>query len=793
MNKGKNSLVIKTESGDKALSENAWPEAVLVAVDTDPYNLVRKSVVIAAERSGGGKSLSQKIVPRSLDYFGWCSWDAFYSSVSAPNIFQGIESLQRGHTPPRFVIIDDGWQQTDLDSYPDVSTGFVVDDLNSEIQYFSNRHRHNEAFITAESRALGPAMRNITEGSSSGAALQELIEATGQKGDLQYHNLAVEHEKKKAVFEKVPSTWIAFLHRKLSNVLDSAAGYLMGLLQVVFVSLYEIFVDPAANGSWAFKLFSKLSHGPLRGPLLDFIADQTNFSRRLTNIQANAKFKLSHGSEFSDSPDLKSVIQHLKTALHVDFVICWHGISAYWSGISLESADMMRYAPHNVHPDPQNSLLDVEPSMKWNPTVLMGMGALYDPFHLFNDMHKYLCKCGVSGVKVDCQAGIGLVGSVAGGGASVALRYHDALEASTSKHFEENLVINCMCHTIENIYHWKKTAVARASDDFYPSDRASHLAHIVACAYNGLFLSPLVVPDFDMFQSNHEASEAHAVARAVSGGPVYVSDAPGKHDFSVLKRLVLVNGTVLRTKQPCRPTVDCLFNNVTSDGRSALKLWSLNYSSALLGVFNLQGSSWDRDKRKFHTHASSPCKVQASIRPSDIPMFNSMRDTQEFLITCTSGDRCMWNVVSPGDATEISLTTGQAAAVAIVPIHKFKVQFCPVGLEGMINGAGSTLLMHIFDKEWIMIDFMSLKTGINTTGSAQESINWDEVCEIRLDIRGCGVFLVYCDALPVKCTIDGIEAEWHWSEYLGKLAIRIPEPDGDPKKSSLQHEIFLAF
>lgn len=250
MNKGKNSLVIKTESGDKALSENAWPEAVLVAVDTDPYDLVRKSVAIAAERSGGGKSLSQKIVPRSLDYFGWCSWDAFYSSVSAPNIFQGIESLQRGHTPPRFVIIDDGWQQTDLDSYPDVPTGFVVDDLNSEIQHFSNRHRHNEAFITAESRALGPAMRNITEGSSSGAALQELIEATGQKGGLQYHNLALEHEKKKVAFEKVPSTWIAFLHRKLSNVLDSAAGYLMGLLQVVFVSLYEIFVDPAANGSW---------------------------------------------------------------------------------------------------------------------------------------------------------------------------------------------------------------------------------------------------------------------------------------------------------------------------------------------------------------------------------------------------------------------------------------------------------------------------------------------------------------------------------------------------------------
>lgn len=250
MNKCKNSLVVKTECGDKALREHTWPEAILVAVDTDPYDLVGRSVAAAAELSGGGKSLCQKVIPRSLDYFGWCSWDAFYSSVSATNIFHGIESLQRGDTPPRFVIIDDGWQQTDLDSYPDVPTVSMGDDLNSEPQSFSKQHRHNEAFIAAESRALGPVMRNITEGSSSGAALQELIEATGQKGGLQYHSLALEHEKKKTVSGEVPSTCIACVHRQLRTFLDSAAGYLMGLLQIVFVSLYEMFVDPAANGSW---------------------------------------------------------------------------------------------------------------------------------------------------------------------------------------------------------------------------------------------------------------------------------------------------------------------------------------------------------------------------------------------------------------------------------------------------------------------------------------------------------------------------------------------------------------
>lgn len=51
-----------------------------------------------------------------------------------------------------------------------------------------------------------------------------------------------------------------------------------------------------------------------------------------------------------------------------------------------------------------------------------------------------------------------------------------------------------MCHSTENIYRWRDTAVARASDDFYPTDKASHIPHLAACAFNGLFLSPLALP-----------------------------------------------------------------------------------------------------------------------------------------------------------------------------------------------------------------------------------------------------------------------------------------------------------
>lgn len=50
------------------------------------------------------------------------------------------------------------------------------------------------------------------------------------------------------------------------------------------------------------------------------------------------------------------------------------------------------------------------------------------------------------------------------------------------------------------------------------------------------------------------------------------SDKPGKHDFKILKRLVLADGSVLRAKYPGRPSRDCLFNDPVMDGKRYLHL-----------------------------------------------------------------------------------------------------------------------------------------------------------------------------------------------------------------------------
>lgn len=49
--------------------------------------------------AGGAKPLREKQVPGLLDVFGWCTWDAFYSRVSARGKYpQGMMSLAE---PPR--------------------------------------------------------------------------------------------------------------------------------------------------------------------------------------------------------------------------------------------------------------------------------------------------------------------------------------------------------------------------------------------------------------------------------------------------------------------------------------------------------------------------------------------------------------------------------------------------------------------------------------------------------------------------------------------------------------------
>ena len=185
--------------------------------------------------------------------------------------------------------------------------------------------------------------------------------------------------------------------------------------------------------------------------------------------------------------------------------------------------------------------------------------------------------------------------------------------------FKGNRLINCMCHSTENLFNYRTSNLLRAADDFYPSDDASQPVHLAHVAYNSLFLGEIGTPDWDMFTSTHKDAGMHAAARAVSGGPLYVSDRPGKHDPQLLQKLVLPDGTQLRCKGPGRPTRDALFTDPNTDGASALKIWNRNAHTGVVAAFNVQGSSWDRAVRAFAVDEKlSTVDVTTTVSASDV-------------------------------------------------------------------------------------------------------------------------------------------------------------------------------
>jgi raffinose synthase len=228
----------------------------------------------------------------------------------------------------------------------------------------------------------------------------------------------------------------------------------------------------------------------------------------------------------------------------------WHTLEGYWEGLQPDSKFADVYgAKSSGNGTP-------------HPTLATPCTAI-PPTHIaqfYHDYHRALADAGVDLVKVDNQGSLPrhLTG-VAPPVASMRV-YQEALQGSVAVHFDGNL-LNCMGMDSLIFYAMPLSSVARNSEDYSPRAADSHGRHLVANAYNNLWTSALVVPDWDMFWSGGPTGAFHAAARALSGGPVYVSDEPGRFDRDVLKQLVVAGGRVLRPDRPALPAPDLLFRD----------------------------------------------------------------------------------------------------------------------------------------------------------------------------------------------------------------------------------------
>jgi len=315
---------------------------------------------------------------------------------------------------------------------------------------------------------------------------------------------------------------------------------------------------------------------PVRWVMIDDGWSEISPDKRLRSYDA-VKSKFPGG--------LAPVVREMKERFGVKWVGVWHTIAGYWGGIDPEGELFERNRAH---------LFETNGGV-WVPAPDAAAA-----FGFWNDWHGYLKKQGIDFVKVDSQSAVlNFFRDLRAIGAA-AKAAHTALEASVGLHFG-GTIINCMGMAAENVWHRPMSAVSRNSDDFVPEEATGFREHALQNAYNSYFHGPFYWGDWDMYWSTNHDDVQNMTLRAVSGGPVYVSDKLGITNPDHIWPLVYRDGRIIRCDRPGAPTEDCLTVDPVSAG-VPLKLWNTAGGAGVVAAFGL-----------------SETAAFGSVGPSDVP------------------------------------------------------------------------------------------------------------------------------------------------------------------------------
>ncbi len=268
---------------------------------------------------------------------------------------------------------------------------------------------------------------------------------------------------------------------------------------------------------------------------------------------------------------LKECIRRIKEDYGIEQVGVWHTIHAYWQGI---------------HPDSELTKTHAD-SLVLSPTWgrYVPINDVEKQFKFWDDWHSYLRDCGVDFVKVDNQGGCGyLFIDVCPIMEGVWIN-HEAIERSINKNFGGK-VINCMGMDLENVQTRPYTAMNRNSDDFYPDREGGFAIHLRQNIYNAIWHSQIMHCDYDMWWSGKSDPVQSGLLRAISGGPIYISDAIGDTNRDNILPVVGENGDICRLDHYAMPTYDCIYTDCQKYGK-LVKAFNCKGDAVALALFNI--------------------------------------------------------------------------------------------------------------------------------------------------------------------------------------------------------------
>lgn len=265
---------------------------------------------------------------------------------------------------------------------------------------------------------------------------------------------------------------------------------------------------------------------------------------------------------------LKDCIQQVKEyGLSVGV---WHPVTGYWEGIDPNGPAAEEFGDALVETGAKRLVPHWEKERA---------------YRYFDIFHRYLKECGTDFVKIDNQGymrahykGLVPIGKA-------ARNIHIAMEQSVNEKFE-GILINCMGMGAENMWNRPTSTLSRCSDDFHPESPSWFKKHIMACSYNSLVQGQFLWCDWDMWWTDDSQGVKNSILRAISGGPIYVSDEIGRTKPELLKPLAFSDGRILRCDRPGMPTADCICANPLTS-KKIFKIWNRVGEHGVLAVFNL--------------------------------------------------------------------------------------------------------------------------------------------------------------------------------------------------------------
>jgi hypothetical protein len=253
----------------------------------------------------------------------------------------------------------------------------------------------------------------------------------------------------------------------------------------------------------------------------------------------------------------------------------WLNFNGYWNGIAVKN----KLGDLNEH-------LARVPETKRAPAALQPKPGMEHAFAFYDAMIATERRAGFDFVKVDNQAHNLVFYRGTPQPVEAAAANAKALEFAAAFHMDG--LINCMAHGPVNIFNTRVSAVTRCSEDYKLGDLPRAKRHIHNSYGNMTWLGQTVWGDHDMFHSDDPvAGRMMAVSKAVSGGPVYLSDNPKQFAVDRIRPLCFADGQLLPVLAPAAPLPESIFVDPFDERKPFRAIAPLANQAAAVVVYNL--------------------------------------------------------------------------------------------------------------------------------------------------------------------------------------------------------------